>query len=378
VAGDLFIADDPAWARAVFIKSLSHSEENVTGHPAMFSLSSVACNLSSVGDGERAREFFNKSLELAQGVPEPNIRAGMLCALAGGLWAMEEFDRAREVFKTAMEAARKTLDPFVRTRVLATIAENLARVKERQWAWESFEEAAGAAEKVPAEGARADALAFTAGKLVAVGEAQWAKDIAIKALKALGKSKDVNRGRVEAMASLSTVLAAAGEADQAREVLAGGRELAVGLHDRFESSWAWNALAKSCLVLGEVEAAVELLGKIKDLHAVSDARIACARYLLKRSSGEALDLIAGIPLFFERMRGIADAALDLTRDHLLPESSEAGTLSELTIMSLEDPITSDFVASRWLLQSQERDVLFKAGMEMGRSAQTVDKKAVDG
>jgi hypothetical protein len=78
------------------------------------------------------------------------------------------------------------------------------------------------------------------------------------------------------------------------------------------------------------------------------------------------------------MRGIADAALDLTRDHLLPESSEAGTLSELTIMSLEDPITSDFVASRWLLQSQERDVLFKAGMEMGRSAQTVDKKAVDG
>jgi hypothetical protein len=118
-----------------------------------------------------------------------------------------------------------------------------------------------------------------------------------------------------------------------------------------------------------------LLARVRELPPLSDAKIACARFMMGQGNEESLEMLNGIPLFAERMRGICEVALDITGDDLgTLDSSTSRTLRELTMMALEDWETCDFVISRWISLCKDKNVILKACLEMGSPVSSPPEK----
>gem|GEM_PF-2757473 len=314
---------------------------------------------------ERSLELFQTSANAARELPDLRLRANLLCALAQGLARLGEESWARKLQDQALGAAR-ALEPGVSQAVtLAALA-----IQESAWgdvarAAQVTREAEEAARLEEVPRLRCEAfLAVAAAHRVAADEA-GAQNLIAEAL------AELERLPVQELAAALALRQAAGlvrngqSADALMDLLRRARKGLKGLPPRAQDEGLL-ALGQAWLVLGRFEEARSALAGLADRELRLQGRVLLARALVRSRPDEALDLLRRIPVLEERMRGVRECTVELSREVLASRREEVlDALAELTLLAVEDEATADVLAGRWVNLISDRQAVIDSLRKIG-------------
>ncbi|MBQ7568336.1 ATP-binding protein [bacterium] len=319
---------------------------------------------------ERSLEYLNSSIQAAQEIPDMRVRADLLVALAGGVAKLGETDWAKRVQSQALGVAR-AMEPG------ATQAKTLARLAIQEYEW-------GEVYKADQICQEAETAATEEDSLVAKREALMAVAVAARVGGNEDKARELLQEVISCLESISyeelagnvDIVQLATLATEVRQ-----RGLVVAYLNRLNqelltskglaSDNGFLTLVEAWLVLGENEKAREALLHIGDVGMRIKGRIVLAKGFIRSYHEEAVDLLARIPVFSERMRGVRECLNELMR------SSAPGAyardmdkvLAELTMLAVDDEMTADLVLGRWISLSTNRQDIIDCVNKLGYSVE---------
>ncbi len=314
---------------------------------------------------ERSLEMLQTSANAAREIPDLRLRANLLSALAQGLARLGEEDWARKLQDQALGAAR-ALEPGVAQSVtLAALA-----MQESSWgdvarAEQVTREAEEAARAETCPGQRCEAmLAVAAARRVAADEA-GALVLIREALAEMEHLPAVELAPSLALRQAASLVRDGQTADALMDLLKRAQKGLKGVGGRVRDE-SLLALAQAWLALERDEEARAALLALADPELRIQGRIMLARALVRTRPEEALDLLRRIPVLDERMRGVRECTVELSRDVLASRREEVlGALSELTLMAVEDEATADILAGRWVNLIADRQAVVDSLRKIG-------------
>jgi len=126
------------------------------------------------------------------------------------------------------------------------------------------------------------------------------------------------------------------------------------------------ALGQAWLALDRVEEARGALAGLADRELRLQGRVLLARALVRHRPEEALDLLRRIPVLEERMRGVRECTVELSREVLASRREEVlDALAELTLLAVEDEATADVLAGRWVNLISDRQAVIDSLRKIG-------------
>ncbi len=365
LAGCAAVAGQSARARDLAFHALQSWEAPAETRIDSETRSALAMGVAAGVTRERSLELFQTSANAARELPDLRLRANLLCALAQGLARLGEESWARKLQDQALGAAR-ALEPGVSQAVtLAALA-----IQESAWgdvarAAQVTREAEEAARLEEVPRLRCEAfLAVAAAHRVAADEA-GAQNLIAEAL------AELERLPVQELAAALALRQAAGlvrngqSADALMDLLRRARKGLKGLPPRAQDEGLL-ALGQAWLVLGRFEEARSALAGLADRELRLQGRVLLARALVRSRPDEALDLLRRIPVLEERMRGVRECTVELSREVLASRREEVlDALAELTLLAVEDEATADVLAGRWVNLISDRQAVIDSLRKIG-------------
>ncbi len=316
---------------------------------------------------EKSLEYLSSSIQAAQGIPDMRVRASLLVALAGGVAKLGEADWARRVQNQALGVAR-AMEPG------ATQAKTLASLAVQEYAWgevyradQICREAEIAANDEENGYAQREALMAVAVAHRVGGREGRARELlkrVIDCLAEVSSEELANTADVVQVATLAT------ECKQRDAVIALLERLSNDIinitGERHDSGLL--KLTNAWLLLKEFDKARASLSHITDIQARIKGRILLAVALIRTHHDEAIDILSRIPIFEERMRGVRECATALLSDRSKSRRQEVlHTLSQLTMMAVEDEATADYILGRWIGLNNNRQAVLECAEKLGYS-----------
>lgn len=360
---------------------------------------------ATAGAGSRARELAFHSLQAWESPAPVRIDAETRSALAMGVAAGVPTERSLELFQTSANAAREIPDLRLRANLLSALAQGLSRLGEEEWARRLQDQALGSARAMEPGVAQAVTLAALAVQESSWGDVARAEQLTREAEQA-ARSEETPGLRCEALLAvaaarrvgvdepgaqalirealaelenlpeteLAPALALRQAAALARE--GPGAETLMGLLRRARKALKGGsprlqdegllALVQAWLALDRDEEARSVVAGLKDPEARIHGRILVARALIRTRPDEALDLLRRVPVLEERMRGVRECTLELSRDTVASRREQVlDTLAELTLMAVEDEATADVLAGRWVNLIADRKAVVESLRKLG-------------
>ena len=126
-------------------------------------------------------------------------------------------------------------------------------------------------------------------------------------------------------------------------------------------------IVRCWLALGDYESATaEYLEIEDDMEVKSEAKISLAVSMIRNNPKMALQLLAGVPIFSLRMRGVKECADELLSDKLAGKRAAAlDILSELTLMAVADEKCADMLIAKWVGLSNDRKAITESLTKIG-------------
>lgn len=327
--------------------------------------SALAMGVAAGVTRERSLELFHTSANAARELPDLRLRANLLCALAQGLARLGEEAWARKLQDQALGAAR-ALEPGVAQSVtLAALA-----IQESSWGdvaraaqvTREAEQAARAEERI---GLRCEAfLAVAAAHRVAADEA-GAQGLIREALAELERLPLQELAPALALRQAAGLVRDGQSAEALMDLLRRARKGLKGVAPRTRDEGLL-ALAQAWLALERFEEARGALAELADRELRIQGRVLLARALVRTRPEEALDLLRRIPVLEERMRGVRECTLELSREVLASRREEVlDALAGLTLLAVEDEATADVLAGRWVNLIADRQAVIDSLRKIG-------------
>lgn len=363
-------------------------------------LSFVAGCVAETGDQNRARDLAFNSLQASCEPPAERQDQNTRVSLAVGL-VSSGHEYSTSMMHVAAQTATQTVEPATRATALIAVSRGMYRLGEIDWARKLFEQALGAARAVGPGAAQAVTLAELAGHCVETGDLPRAEKVlqesletlqresrpghkaeghlaAARALHSIGNEAgerfqiDQAFGCLDQLAPLELAMAPALQqivrlGQRARALLERAMQ-AVAASDPVSREEIVLALLRAQLIMGEREAADELLALVKRSDNRCRALTEMARFLICEEPGDAVDYLRRIDLNRERMQAVRQCVVELSSE-MRPsrQLSARQTLVELTLLSVDDEETADLVLSRWTYYAPNMMTILETMRKMGWS-----------
>jgi len=119
--------------------------------------------------------------------------------------------------------------------------------------------------------------------------------------------------------------------------------------------------------LGDYEnATAEYLQIEDDMKVKSEAKISLAVSMIRNNPKMALQLLASVPIFSLRMRGVKECADELLSDKLAGKrAATLDILAELTLMAVADEKCADMLIAKWVSLSNDRKAITESLTKIG-------------
>lgn len=327
--------------------------------------SALAMGVAAGVPRERSLELFQTSANAARDIPDLRLRANLLSALAQGLARLGEEEWARRLQDQALGAAR-ALEPG------AAQAVTLAALAMQESAWgdvaraeQVTREAEQAARAEQSPGQRCEAMLATAAARRVAADEPGAQALLREALAELDQLPPAELAPALALRQAATLVRDGQLGETLMELLRRARKGLKGASERARDEGLL-ALAQAWLALERGEEARSVLAGVADPEARIQGRILLARALVRTRPEEALDLLGRIPILEERMRGVRECTVELSRDMLASRREEVlDTLVELTLMAVDDEATADVLAGRWVNLIADRKAVVDSLRKLG-------------
>lgn len=335
-------------ARDLAYHSLQTAEAPAPNRVDVETRAAMVVGVSANVSEERSREYLEFSIEAARKIPDMRVRASLMAALAGGLSKLGEEEWARKVQDQAIGVARAMEPGAVQSKTLASLA-----IQEFSWgdvprADKVIREAEQIARMEPDNVLRREALLTVATSKRFGGDEIGARAIIREIMSELEKVPFSELSGATDLYQLAGLVNEPKSSAALVNLLKRARKGVKGLSPKMRDE-AYLLLSQSWLMMGIDDQARADLAAIENIEDKVKGRIFLAKRLIKTSPDESLDLLARVPIFEERMRGVRECVVELLRDSGKIRRSEImDTLARLTLMAVEDEITADVLVSRWV------------------------------
>lgn len=357
--------DNPARARNLAFHALQAWEAPAPKRIDTETKAAMVMGVSANVNEERSLEYYDSSIKIALEIPDMRVRANLLAALAGNLYKMGEDDWARRTQDQALDVAKSMQAGASQAVTLAQLA-----VQESQCGnVSSFDqvlndaELSARAEVAPEK--RREALLTIASAKRSGGDEAGARKLILEIVAELEKLNYRELSKASDLWALAKLI----REPKSKEILVRllrrvSKNLRV-LHG-VESQETLLLLVRCWLALGEMEQAGTEFLQISDVKVKSQAKISLAVSTIKSNPEAAVKLLGTIPIFSERMRGIEECGQELMRSNPASKrSSLLETLTELTLMAVEDERCADVLIAKWVELSSDRKAIVESLAKIG-------------
>ena len=355
----------PAKARELAFHALQACESPALNRVDTETKAAMVMGITANNSEERSLEYYDSSIKVALEIPDKRVRASLLAALAGNLYKMGEDDWARRTQDQALEVARSMDSGYSQATTLAKLAVHESLCGNVSSFDQVLKEAEGSARSEEVAARRREALLTIASAKRSGGDELGARSIISEVI------GEVEKLELEELSSASDLCALAKLASEPKS-----KEILVKLLKKvrrgikslkpYKYQKALLLAVKCWLALGDYDnARVEYL-EINDIEIKSEAKISMAVEAIKNNPEAALKLLASIPIFMERMRGVRECSEELMRGRLSSKRTAAlNTLTELTLMAMEDETCADILISKWVSLSNDRKAITESLTKIG-------------
>lgn len=315
---------------------------------------------------ERSLEYYDSSIKVALEIPDMRVRANLLAALAGNLYKMGEDDWARRTQDKALEVAKSMKASAAQAITLAQLAvqESLCgNVSSSDQILLDAEEAARA-EAVPEK--RREALLTIASSKRNGGDEAGARVLILEVIGELEKLEVQDLSKASDLCVLAKLIREPRSKETLVKLIKKVRRYVKSL-PAGEKQKTLLLIVRCWLALGDYESATaEYLEIEDDMEVKSEAKISLAVSMIRNNPKMALQLLAGVPIFSLRMRGVKECADELLSDKLAGKRAAAlDILSELTLMAVADEKCADMLIAKWVGLSNDRKAITESLTKIG-------------